>query len=157
VIAFVDPSRARVNVRVWRHELRAGRVFRTELWDVGHNLVTNSGLNLIRDRMRGTALVNGLTHLAVGTSNTAAAAGQTALVAEVFRDVFTQTSVSASTLVIRYYLGPNDANGNTLREAGLFNASSGPTLYARRVLSSAIVKTIDVAATFEWTLTFAAV
>lgn len=154
MIALNESVRTGVNVRVWRHDLRTGR---RELWDAGHNLVTNAGLNLIRDRLRGAALVSALSHLAVGTNNTAAGAGDTALGAEVFRDIVTQSSVSASTVVIRYYLGPNDANGNTLREAGLFNASSGPTLYARRILSSPIVKTIDVAATFEWTLAFAAV
>lgn len=152
--ALRESVRVGVNVRVWRHDLRTHQ---TELVDVGHNIVTDAGLNVIRDRLHGDTAVNPLSYLAVGTSNTAAAAGDTDLVAEVFRDIFTQTSVSASTLVIRYYLGPNDANGSTLREAGLFNASSGPTLYARRVLSSAIVKTVDVAATFEWTLAFAAV
>jgi hypothetical protein len=140
-----------VNVRVWVQDVRTG------LWrlhDEGHNLVTDAGRNLIRDRMRGVSLVDALSHFAVGTSNTAAANADVALGAEVFRDIFTQTSSGTASVVIRYYLGPNDANGNTLREAGLFNASSGPTLYARRVLASAITKTIDVASTFEWTLNF---
>jgi hypothetical protein len=149
-----DETRLGVNVRVWRHDLRTGE---TRLHDEGHNLVTAAGLNLIRDRLRGVSLVDPLSHFAVGTNNTATASGDTTLGVEVFRDVFTQVSLGTASLVIRYYLGPNDANGFTLREAGLFNGSAGGTLYARRVLSSAIVKTIDLAATFEWTLSFAAV
>lgn len=144
---------AGVNVRVWVQDCRTG------LWrlhDEGHNLVTNAGLNLIRDRVRGVSLVDPLSHFAVGTSNTAASAGQTALVAEVWRDVFTQVTLGSAQIVIRYFLGPNDANGNTLQEVGLLNASSGGSLYARRVLGSAIVKTIDVASTFEWTLSYSA-
>lgn len=151
---FNDHARAGVNVRVWRHDQRTGLI---TLHDEGHNLVTAAGLNLIRDRIRGVSMVDPLSHFAVGTGNTAAAAGDTALETEVFRDVYTQITLSAGTIVIRYYLGPNDANGNTLQEAGLFNAASGGTLYARRVLSSPIVKTINDAHTFEWSLSFAAV
>jgi hypothetical protein len=141
-----------VNVRVWIEDQRTGLV---RLHDEGHNLVTAAGLNLIRDRVRGI-LVDPLSHFAVGTSNTAASSGQTALVAEVFRDVYTQVTLATAQIVIRYYLGPNDANGSTLQEAGLLNAAAGGTLYARRVLGSPIVKTIDIASTFEWTLSFSA-
>lgn len=149
-----DHARAGVNVRAWRHDLRTGL---TVLCDEGHNLVTAAGLNLLRDRLRGSALVDPLSHFAVGTGSTAAAAGDTALQTEVFRDVYTQVTLGTASIVIRYYLGPNDANGHTLQEAGLLNAAAAGTLYARRILSSAIVKTIDVAATFEWTCSFAAV
>lgn len=154
VVRLREHAALGVNVRVWRHDLRTGR---RRLWDEGHNLVTAAGLNLLRDRLRGVSLVDPLSHIAVGTSNTAAASGQTALVAEVFRDIYTQVTLGAASIVFRYYLGPNDANGNTLQEAGLLNAGAGGTLYARRVLGSPIVKTIDVAATFEWTCDFAAV
>lgn len=149
-----DQARAGVNVRIWVHDLRRGtRV----LWDEGHNLVTAVGLNLIRDRLRGASGVDALSHLAVGTGSTAVANGDTTLETEVFRDIYTQVTVSAASMVIRYYLGPNDANGNTLREAGLFNASTSGTLYARCLFASPITKTIDLAVTIEWTLSFAAV
>ena len=170
-----DHSFADVNVRVWRHDLRCRpggvellppdwmrllqrrglQVGYTRLWDEGHNLVTASGLNLLRDWARG--LANPLSHLAVGTDSTAVVSGDTELGTEVFRDIYTQVSLGTASMVIRYYLGPNDANGSTLTEAGLLNAGSGGTLYARRILGSPIVKTIDVAATLEWTLSWAAV
>jgi hypothetical protein len=95
--------------------------------------------------------------VAVGTGSGTPASGDTALGTEVFRDVITQVTTSAASMVVRYYLGPNDANGHTLREAGLFNAPSAGTLYARRLFASPIVKTIDLAVTIEWTLTFAPV
>lgn len=149
----LDGARVGVNVRVWLHAPDGARRLRDE----GHNLITAVGLNFLRDRFLGGTGVAKLTHLAVGTGSGTPASGDTALGAEVFRDVFTQITTSTAAMVVRYYLGPNDANGNTLREAGLFNAASGGTLFARRLFSSAIVKTIDIAVTIEWTITFAAV
>jgi hypothetical protein len=145
---------AGVNVRVWVHDLRTGAV---RLHDAGHNLVTDAGLNIIRDRVRGVAATGELTHMAVGTDDTAVTAGDTTLGAEVHRDTFTEVNLSAATMVIRTYIGPNDANGSTLEEAGLFNHPSAGSMYARRLFSSPIVKTADVAVTVEWELTWAAV
>jgi hypothetical protein len=149
-----DAARLGVNVRVCVQDVRTG------LWqphDEGHNLVTDAGLDLLRDRLRGVNVVGPLSHFAIGTGSTPAAAGDTALENEVFREVFTQVTFSPAAMVVRHYLGPNDANGNTLREIGLFNASSGPVLCARRVMGTPINKDIDTAATFEWTLSFGAV
>jgi hypothetical protein len=151
-VRTADAASLGVNVRVYVQDVRTG------LWrlhDEGHNLVTAAGLDLMRDRLKGTAAA--LSHFAVGTGNTATAAGDTALVTEVFRDVYTQVTLAAAAMTIRYYLGPNDANGHTLREVGLFNAASGPTLFARRVMVTPINKDIDTAATFEWTISIGAV
>ena len=92
--------------------------------------------------------------MAVGTGLAAPTHGDTALGAEVFRDVFTQTTPATGRILYRYFLGPNDANGNTLAEVGLLNAASLGTLYARVVLMSPIVKTISIAVTFGWTLSW---
>jgi hypothetical protein len=153
VIRSADAVRIGVNVRAWvRH--RGGR---WQLHDAGHNLVADAGLNMLRDRLRGVNVVAPLGYFAVGTGSTPPIAGDLALENEVFRDVFTQVTFSSLTMVVRYFLGPNDANGNTLREVGLFNAPSGPDIFARRVLDSPINKDIDTAATFEWTVSLAAV
>jgi hypothetical protein len=152
-VRTADAVRMGVNVRVYVQDVRTG------LWrahDEGHNLVTDAGLNVMRDRLL-PGTVAGLSHFAVGTGNTATAAGNTTLDTEVFRDVFTQVTVAPAARTIRYYLGPNDANGHTLREVGLFNAASGPTLFARRVMVTPINKDIDTAATFEWTISIGAV
>lgn len=55
-----------------------------------------------------------------------------------------------------YYLGSGSANGNTLGEAGLFNAASGGTMFARVKLSPTIVKTSSIAVTFTWTINLGA-
>lgn len=120
-----------------------------------HNLVVTSGLNLIRDLLDGDA-VAGLTHLAVGTGTNAVLASDTTLQAEVFRDAVTSRTSGSQQLVVNYYLGSPSANGNTLGEAGLFNASSAGTMFARVKLASTITKTASIAVTFTWTINLGA-
>lgn len=120
------------------------------------NLVVDAGLNLIRDRLA-NASGSYPTHLAVGTSATAVSAAQTAMVAEVFRNSLTEAIASTSKQVqFKYYLASGEANGNTLREIGLFSASSGGTMVARAVLASPITKNSSTTVTFSWTLNLSA-
>ena len=118
-----------------------------------HNLVVTAGRNLLRDLLNNTSPA-GLTHVAIGTGTTAVNAAQTALVTEVFRDVITQRLTDVGQLTVTLYLSTSSANGSTLAEVGLFNASSSGTMYARVVLASTIAKTSAIAVTFTWTLTF---
>ena len=117
------------------------------------NLVVTAGRNLLRDFLNNTA-PTGLTHIALGTDATASDATQTALVAEVYRDLITSRATDVGQLTLTLYLGTTQANGNTLREVGLFNAASLGTMYARVPLASSIAKTSAIAVTFTWTLTF---
>ena len=141
--------RCRVNVRVAVSDAD-GRV---RAQQDAHNLVVTAGLTLLAAGLNGEAPA-GLTHFAVGTSATPAAASQTALVAEVFRDTVTQRTKAIGQLTVTYYLPTDSANGHTLREAGLFTDARAGTLYARVVLASAIPKTNSQAVTFTWTLTW---
>lgn len=120
-----------------------------------HNLVVNAGLNLIRDLLDGDA-VAGITHFAVGTGTTAVTASDTALVTEVSRAAVAGRTSNAQQLVVSYYLPSGTANGNTLAEAGIFNAASGGTMFARVKLSPTIVKTASIAVTFTWTINLGA-
>lgn len=120
------------------------------------NLVVDAGLNLIRNLLAGTSSLRP-THLAVGTSATAVSAAQTAMVAEVFRNNITEAIASTSKQVqFKYYLASGEANGSTIREIGLFSASSGGTMVARAVLVSPIVKNSSTTVTFSWTLNLSA-
>ena len=141
-----------VEIRTWSH--RAGRVTPLDVQRLT-NKVVNAGLTQVRDVLHGSA-VTFPSHLAVGTGATAVAAGDTALGTEVFRD--TLTSKTSLTLAERYtyYLGTPDANGNTLAEAGLFNAGASGTMFARVVLASTITKTASISVTFTWTITLSA-
>jgi len=116
-----------------------------------HNLVPLTGRNLIRDFMAGDP-VTGLTHLAIGTDGTPPTVNDTALVAEVHRAPFTNLTKGSGQLTITYYLGSTVANGNTLREVGVFGngATATPgsgTLYLRAV-HSPIEKTPSLGVTY---------
>lgn len=140
------------NVEVVVSDVETGAVIERQ---TAHNLVVNNGLNLIRDLLDGDA-VAGLTHFAVGTGTTAVSATQTALVTEVFRAAVTSRTSNAQQLVVTYYLASGSANGNTLAEAGLFNAASTGTMFARVKFASTIVKTASIAVTFTWTINLGA-
>lgn len=118
------------------------------------NLVVNAGLTLVRDLLDSTiAAPTPPTHLAFGTDATAAAGTQTALVAEVFRDALTSRVRTGLTITFKHFLSSSQANGNTLREWGLFNAAAAGTMFSRAVFGSPIIKTTSITVTSQWTVT----
>ena len=140
---------ARANVLVETRDARTGRLLSR---NSRHNLVVSAGLDLLRDLVYGGAVT--MSHGAVGTDATAPAAGQVALGAEVFRDQISQRTKAAASLVIKFVVGSQQANSQTLREAGLFNAASGGTMYAR-VTPDPVSKTDAILVVYTWTLSWA--
>ena len=140
---------ARANVLVETRDVRTGRLLSRSS---RHNLVVSAGLNLLRDLIYGDAAT--LSHGAVGTDATSPAAAQVALGAEVFRDQISQRTKQTASLIIKFVVGSQQANGQTLREAGLFNAISGGTMYAR-VTPDPVSKTDAILVVYTWTLSFA--
>ena len=95
------------------------------------NLVVTTGKNYVASRMKDTT-ESAMSHMAIGTSNTAAAVGDTTLGTEVHRNTLTSTTVvdNAVTYVAGYAAGEGTG---AITEAGLFNASSGGTMLCRTV------------------------
>lgn len=130
---------------------RTGRVLRRLRES---NLVVNAGLTLVRDLLDSTITApTPPTHLAFGTNASAAAGTQTALVTEVFRDALTSRVRTGLTITFKHFLSSSQANGNTLREWGLFNAAAAGTMFSRAVFGSPIVKTVSITVTSQWTVT----
>lgn len=120
------------------------------------NRVMTVGRNQVRDAVFGDGITPP-TRFALGTSNTAVADSQTALIgSEVWRDVFTAKTKANASIEIKYFLTSTTANGSTLREAGLFNDATGGDMYARVVFTNDIEKTSAIAVLFVWTLTWSA-
>lgn len=119
----------------------------------GHNLVTNAGLAAYAAGLTGVAPE--VTHLGIGSGNTAAAAGDTAMETELSKPTITRVSSAAGVATAQYYLSSALLNGSNLREIGLFANTS--TLLARYVFVDADLqpKTSAVAAVVTWTQTFA--
>lgn len=114
------------------------------------NLVVTAGKGLIASRLVGTAS-GVISHMAVGTNSTAAAAGDTTLGTEVARVAI--TSGTASGAVATYVASfPAGTGTGALVEAGLLNASSSGTLLCRTVFS-VINKGAADSMTITWTVT----
>ena len=118
------------------------------------NLVVNDGLNFIVSRMKDTTQ-GAMSHMAVGSSTTAAAAGQTDLVSILgSREALDSSTASASTIT---YVSSFEAGEGTgaVTEAGIFNASSGSTMLCRTVFA-VVNKQSDDTMSVTWTITLTA-
>ena len=114
------------------------------------NLVVTTGKGYVASRMK-DATATAMSHMAVGTGNTAAAAGDTALGTEAARVALTSTTVSTNTVtyVATFPAGTGTAS---LTEAGILNGSSGGTLLCRTVFATVSKGSSDVM-TVTWVIT----
>jgi hypothetical protein len=98
------------------------------------NLVVSTGLTFICSRMADTSS-NVMSHMALGSGTTPAAANQTDLVSILgSREALDSTSASSNTITYVASFEAGDSTG-AVTEAGLFNASSGGTMLCRTVFS----------------------
>lgn len=121
------------------------------------NLIVSSGLAYIVSRMVGTSKAV-MTHMALGSSTTAAAAGQTDLVTTVgSREALDSSTISGSNNEKVVYVATFEAGDATgaITEAGIFNASSGGDMLCRTVFN-VVNKAADDAMNVTWTITLAA-
>ena len=113
------------------------------------NLVVTAGKNWVADRMNNANTV--MTHMAVGTGTTAAAAGNTALVTETDRNALTSTTVTNNAVAYVATWAAGDATA-ALTEAGIFDAASSGDMLARTVFS-VVNKGAADSMTITWTIT----
>lgn len=113
------------------------------------NLVVTAGKNYVADRIKNNSTV--MSHMAIGTGSTAAAAGNTALGSESARTALTSSTVSSNEIVYVDTFAAGVGTG-AITEAGIFNASSGGTMLCRTVFS-VVNKGASDAMTITWTVT----
>ena len=121
------------------------------------NLVVNTGLAFIISRMAGTAK-NVMSHMALGSSSTAAAAGQTDLVSMLgSREALDSTTITGTNNEKIQYVATFEAGDATgaVVEAGIFNASVGGDMLCRTVFS-VVNKAADDTLAITWTITLSA-
>ena len=114
------------------------------------NLVVTAGKGYVASRMKDTS-ATAMSHMAIGTGSTAAAAGNTALGSESARTALTSTTVSGADIVYVDTFAAGTGTG-AITEAGIFNASSGGTMLCRTVFS-VVNKGASDAMTITWTVT----
>ena len=114
------------------------------------NLVVTTGRGYVASRMKDDT-ATAMSHMAVGTDNTAAAAGNTALGAEIGRVALTSTSVNGAIITYTATFPPGTGTGG-LTEAATLNQSSGGTMLCRTVFS-VVNKSAADSMTVGWSVT----
>ena len=97
------------------------------------NIVVTDGKDYIASRMK-DASATAMSHMAIGTGSTAAAAGDAALGTEAGRVALTSTTVSSNAVAYVATFAAGTGPG-AITEAGILNASSSGTLLCRTVFS----------------------
>jgi hypothetical protein len=115
-----------------------------------NNLVVTDGKEYVASRMK-DATATAMSHMAIGSGSTAAAAGDSSLGTELGRVALTSTNVSGAVVT---YTATFDAGTGTgaVTEAGILNASSAGDLLCRTVFS-VVNKGASDSMTITWTVT----
>ena len=122
-----------------------------------NNLVVNKGLEYIASRMK-DASKGVMSHMALGSGTTAAAASQTDLVTLLgAREALDSTTISGSNNEKVVYVSAFEAGDATgaVTEAGIFNASTSGDMLCRTVFS-VVNKAADDTMSVTWTITLSA-
>jgi len=122
------------------------------------NLVVNSGLAFVISRMAGVSK-NVMSHMALGSSTTAAAAAQTDLLSMLgSREPIDSTTITGTNNEKIVYVSSFEAGDATgaVTEAGIFNAATGGDMLCRTTFP-VVNKQSDDTLAITWTLTLSAV
>ena len=114
------------------------------------NLVVTAGKGYVASRMK-DASATAMSHMAIGSGTTAAAAGNTALGTELGRVSLTSTTVSSNVVTYVATFAAGTGTG-AVTEAGILTASSGGTMLCRTVFSVVNKGSAD-SMTITWTVT----
>lgn len=115
------------------------------------NLVVQTGRNYIANRMTSNSNVI-MSHMAIGTNNTAAALNNTTLGTETARVALTSTTANANVITYVATFNPGTpSSANAVVEAGIFNAGSGGEMLCRTVfdvVNKGVLDTLSI----TWTV-----
>ena len=114
------------------------------------NLVVTAGKGYVASRMK-DASTTAMSHMAIGSGSTAAAAGNTALGSELGRVSLTSTNVSGAVVTYVATFAAGTGTG-AVTEAALLNATSSGTMLCRTVFSVVNKGSAD-SMTITWTVT----
>ena len=114
------------------------------------NLVVTAGKGYVASRIK-DASATAMSHMAIGSGSTAAAASDTALGSELGRVSLTSTTVSSAVVTYVATFAAGTGTG-AVTEAALLNPSSGGTMLCRTVFSVVNKGSAD-SMTITWTVT----
>ena len=114
------------------------------------NLVVTDGKEYVASRMKDTTKA-AMSHMAIGTGSTAAAAGDAALGSQADRNALTSSVVSGAAVTYVATFAAGEGTG-AITEAGLFNAASAGDMLCRTVFA-VVNKGSSDSMTITWTVT----
>ena len=119
------------------------------------NLVVTAGKNWVASRFKDGSIPDEMSHMALGSGSTAAAAGNTALGTELAssRIALTTDGGTVSNATVQYDATWSSSHeAYVIKEAGIFNHASAGTMLARTVFD-VINKGTDDTVSITWTIT----
>ncbi len=136
---------------------------RLELWiyrngelieyDPGENLVLKGYQTICSKLIGGASSATwAITQIGFGTNSSAAAFNQTVLTSAFIKDLDAPTYPATNKVAFPFTLDSGEANGKAIREFGLLAANN--TLFARRVRSGVLNKTVDISLSGRWIIEF---
>ncbi|GEM_PF-1875023 len=128
-----------------------------ELWrdEVRPNLITDAGLNMIRDILRGTITDGKIKYVALGNGTTAPDPSQTQLVAEQFRKQVTSQNpdpVTPGKLYTELYIADTEANNFKCEEIGWFAGAEATATANTGIMIARVLYSRQKSSTESWTI-----
>ena len=135
------------------HDAKTGK----ELWreKIRPNLITDDGLNMFRDALKGTVTDCKIKYVALGNDATAPANNQTTLVAEQFRKIVTSQNVdpvTAGKLYTELYIADTEANSFKCEEVAWFAGSAASATVDTGIMIARVLYSRQKSSTESWTI-----
>ena len=137
----------------WEIEIRENGIVK-EVVPLQHNLITDVGLNMFRDVLKGTITDGKIKYVALGNGATAPANADIKLVAEQFRKVVTSQNVdpvTAGKLYTELYIADTEANAFKCEEIGWFAGVGATAAINTGICIARILYSRQKSATESWT------
>ena len=118
-----------------------------------NNLVVNTGLGYIASRMKDVT-EDAMSHMAIGSGTSAAAAGDTTLGTQLAREALSSTTVAGGVVTYASSYASGTGTG-AVTEAGIFNDATAGTMLCRTVFD-VVNKGANDTLAITWTITLSA-
>jgi hypothetical protein len=137
----------------WELEIKEnGKV--KEIVPLQHNLITDAGLNMFRDALKGDITDCQIKYIGLGNDATAPANDQTTLVAEQFRKIVTSQNVdpvTAGKLYTEVYIADTEANAFKCEEVGWFAGVAASATVDTGICIARVLYSRQKSSTESWT------
>ena len=138
----------------WELEICEGGKVK-EIVPLQHNLITDAGLNMFRDALKGDVTDCEIKYVGLGNGATAPANNQTTLVAEQFRKIVTSQNVdpvTAGKLYTELYIADTEANSFKCEEIGWFAGASATSSADTGIMIARVLYSRQKSSTESWTI-----